>query len=135
MVSRRQFLAASAGTGMVSLTGCTRLWSSREKDYTYKIMLLNALEIQTTVSLTVKTDAGDLILSEEYPLDAQKGDSTDRFSTVPDQITVETSRGQSKEFQYDITNCPGNNETISIYFSEDILAAGSCGTVRELSSE
>lgn len=135
MSSRRQLLAAAAGTGIVSLTGCTELLNSSSSDYTYRIMLLNAIERRTTVSLTARTDAGDQLLSEDYTLDAQKGDSTDRFSTAPDQIVVETDRGQFKEFRYDTTDCPGNNATISIYFDNEILAAGSCGTITAFSPD
>jgi len=111
------------------------LLNSGENSYTYKIMVLNAIETPTAVSLTARTDAGNLILSEEYTLAAQKGDSTNRFSTVPDQVSVETDRGQSQEFRYDATNCPGDNATISIYFGDEILAAGTCGTITALSSD
>ena len=135
MVSRRQFLATAVGSGMVGLTGCMGLLNSGENSYTYKIMVLNAIETPTAVSLTARTDAGNLILSEEYTLAAQKGDSTNRFSTVPDQVSVETDRGQSQEFRYDATNCPGDNATISIYFGDEILAAGTCGTITALSSD
>lgn len=135
MDSRRQFLTTTVGSGLVGLTGCMGLWNSGENSYTYKIMVLNAIETPTAVSLTAKTDAGDLILSEEYTLAAQKGDSTNRFSTVPDQITVETDRGQSQEFRYDATDCPGDNATISIYFGDQILAAGTCGTITALSTD
>ena len=129
MISRRDSLAMFSVVGVMTFPGCTGLLNGDESNYTYQITVLNATKTAKSITVTATTDDGETIISANYNLAGREGIATDRFTTVPDRIRVVTEDGQSQEFFYDSTNCPGKNATLTIHLGDEILAAGTCGTV------